>query len=71
MLICLFALPRDHRAVTGLENVRQLNIRRGKKLGFQLSHRQPRFVKGSRLRFLETQIANRFRAKDADLKTRN
>ena len=29
------------RAVTRLENVRQLNIRWGKKLGFQLSHRQP------------------------------
>ena len=28
------------RAVTHLENVRQLNIRRGKKLGFQLSLRQ-------------------------------
>ena len=33
--------PRDQRAVTHLENVRQLNIRRGKKLVFQLSHRQP------------------------------
>ena len=31
----------DHRAVARLENVRQLNIRRGKKLSFQLSHRQP------------------------------
>ena len=28
-------------AVTQLENVRQLNIGRGKKLGFQLSHTQP------------------------------
>ena len=36
-----FAHPRDHRAVARLENVRQLNIRRGKKLSFQLSHRQP------------------------------
>ena len=37
----LFARPRDQRAVTRLENVRQLNKRRRKKLGFQLSHRQP------------------------------
>ena len=29
-----FAYPLDQRAVTRLENVRQLNIRRGKKLGF-------------------------------------
>ena len=36
-----FAHPRDQRTVTRLENVLQLNIRRGKKLGFQLSHRQP------------------------------
>ena len=32
---------RHQRAVTRLENVRQLNIKRGKKLGFQLSYRQP------------------------------
>ena len=37
---CFFAHPLDQRAVTRLENVRQLNIRRGKKLDFQLSHRQ-------------------------------
>ena len=37
----IFAHPRDQRAVTRLENVHQLNIRRDKKLGFQLSHRQP------------------------------
>ena len=30
---------RHHRAVTRLENVRQSNIRRDKKLGFQLSHK--------------------------------
>ena len=30
-----------HRAITHLENVCQLNIKRGKKLSFQLSHRQP------------------------------
>ena len=36
-----FAHWRHQRAVTRLENVRQLNIRRDKKLGFQLSHRQP------------------------------
>ena len=35
-----FAHWRHQRAVTHVENVRQLNIRRGKKLGFQLSHRQ-------------------------------
>ena len=35
------AHPYNQRAVTRLENVRQLNIRWGKKLGFQLSHRQP------------------------------
>ena len=32
---------RHQSALTRLENVRQLNVRRGKKLGFQLSHRQP------------------------------
>ena len=32
--------PRDQRVVTRLENIRQLNIRRGKNLDFQLSHRQ-------------------------------
>ena len=32
---------RHQRAVTHLENVRQLNIGRGKKPGFQLSHAQP------------------------------
>ena len=36
-----FPHPHDQRAVTRLENVRQLNIRRGKKPGFQLSQRQP------------------------------
>ena len=36
-----FAYPRDQLAVTRVDNVRQLNIRRDKKLGFQLSHRQP------------------------------
>ena len=36
-----FAHPHDQRAVTGFEDVRQLNIRRGKKLAFQLSHAQP------------------------------
>ena len=39
-----FAHPHDQDAVTRLENVHQLNIRRDKKLGFQLSHRQPRDV---------------------------
>ena len=32
---------RHHRAVTHLENVLQSNIRRGKKLGFQLLHKHP------------------------------
>ena len=36
-----FAHPRDQRAETRLKNVRQLNIMRGKKLDFELSHRQP------------------------------
>ena len=36
-----FADWRHHRAVTRLENVRQSNIRRGKKLGVQLSHKHP------------------------------
>ena len=36
-----FAHWPHQRAVTHLENVRQLNIRRGKNLGFQLSYRQP------------------------------
>ena len=39
--IWFFAYPRDQRTVTCLENVHQLNKWRGKKLGFQLSHRQP------------------------------
>ena len=39
--IWFFAQGHQQRAVTYLENVRQLNIRRGKNLGFQLSHRQP------------------------------
>ena len=37
----LFAHWRHQRAVTRLKNVRQLNIRRGIKLGFQLSQSQP------------------------------
>ena len=37
----IFAHLREQRALTGLENIHQLNLRRGKKLGFQLSHRQP------------------------------
>ena len=44
VLICqqlIFVHWRHRSALTRLENVRQLNIRRGKKLGFQLSHRQP------------------------------
>ena len=36
-----FAHWHRQRAVTCLGNVRQLNIRRGKKLDFQMSHRQP------------------------------
>ena len=36
-----FAHWRHQRVVTRLENVRQLNIRRCKKLGFHLPHRQP------------------------------
>ena len=36
-----FADWRHHRAVVRLENVRQSNIRRCKKLGFQLSHKHP------------------------------
>ena len=38
----VFAHPLDQRAVTCLKNVRLLNIRRNKKLSFQLSHWQPR-----------------------------
>ena len=42
-LILNTAHPLDLRALTRLENVRQLNISRGKKLGFdKLSHRQTR-----------------------------
>ena len=40
-VLIFFAYPRDQRAVTRLENVRHLNIRRGKKEGFRLSHTQP------------------------------
>ena len=36
-----FADWRQHRGVTHLENVRQSNIRRGKKLGVQLSLKHP------------------------------
>ena len=36
-----FCSQRHQRVVTCLENVCELNERRGKKLGFQLSHRQP------------------------------
>ena len=36
-----FVHPCDQHAKTRLGNVRQLNIRRSKKLGFQLSHTQP------------------------------
>ena len=36
----IFCSWRHQRAVTRLENVRQLNIKRGQKLGFQLAHRQ-------------------------------
>ena len=36
-----FAHWHHQPAVTCPENVRHLNIRRGKKLGFHLSHRQP------------------------------
>ena len=39
--LIFFSQSRDQRAVTRLENIRQLNIRRDKKLSFQLSHAQP------------------------------
>ena len=39
-----FAHLRDQSAVTRLENVGRLNKRWGKKLGFQLSQRQPLIV---------------------------
>ena len=42
-----FADWRHHRAVTRLESVRQSNIRRGKKLGVQLSHKHPLFIDSS------------------------
>ena len=38
----IFTHWSHQRAVTGLENVCQLNVRRGKKLGFQLSQKHPR-----------------------------
>ena len=37
-------------AVTRLQNVRRLNIRRGKRLGFQLWHRQPHMLKYFQIR---------------------
>ena len=40
----IFADWRHQRAVTRLENVRQSNITRDKKLGVQLSHRHPLFI---------------------------
>ena len=42
-----FADWRHHRAVTRLENVRQSNIRRGKKLGVQFSQKHPPFIDSS------------------------
>ena len=39
-----FADWRHQLAVTHLENVRQSNLRRGKKLGFQLSHKHPHHI---------------------------
>ena len=45
-----FTHSRDKRAVTRLENVRQLNIRQGKKLCFQLSHTQPLIANYKRIR---------------------
>ena len=57
-----FAQWRQQRAVTCLENVRQLNIRRDKKLGFQLSHRQPLHGK---IFFQKTSSAPRFSVKYA------
>ena len=39
-LLCCFTSDNMTRP-TRLENVRQLNIRQGKKLGFKLSQRQP------------------------------
>ena len=44
------------RALTHLENKRQLNIRRGKKLGFLLSHRQPPGVRWSVKLVLQTEF---------------
>ena len=49
-----FARWRHQHAVTRLENVRQLNIMPGKKLGFQLSHRQPPII---RYRFIVSSIS--------------
>ena len=40
----IFVYWRHQRALTRLENVRQLNIRRGKKLGFQLSYRHLLYI---------------------------
>ena len=51
------------------ENVRQLNIRWGKKLDFQLSHKQLRFVEGSRLRFLDTRCES-FQDKECRLENK-
>ena len=47
--IWFFADWHHQRAVTCLENVRQLNIRWGKKLGFKLSHKQPLNINGVEL----------------------
>ena len=44
-----FARWRHQRAITRLENIRQLNTMRGKKLGFQLSHRQPPIIRYRKL----------------------
>ena len=47
---CFFADWRRRGAVTRLENVHQSNIRRSKKLGFQFSHKHPRFIYDENLR---------------------
>ena len=53
----LFADWRQHRAVTHLENVRQSNTRRDKKLGFQLSHKHP-LILNIILDYLEKTVHN-------------
>ena len=59
-ILWIFALWHHQRAVTRLENVRQLNEQWGKKLDINLLHTQPPNVKWyQQYRFLEVSVKKR------------